>query len=132
MTEAQHPTPARRRRFFALNDLALRWAAEAGWSDYDAATRIVEVLDRHRSCLTVECDKLSEIRHGVAAEVMDERRARYVDEIREIVNRRNGLDSLARYAIKGDCFAAALHKEGIESPSCLPQPAAGDEQAATG
>ncbi|NOZ10335.1 MAG: hypothetical protein GXP09_04740 [Gammaproteobacteria bacterium] len=112
----------RYRRFLPLSELASRWAVEVGQTNFDAAGHVAKILGRYRHCLTVECDKLSEIKHGIADEVMASRREKYINEINAIIGEGNGFDRLCRYAIKVDGFSAALQAESVPTPSFLPQP----------
>ncbi|HEC13971.1 MAG TPA: hypothetical protein ENI80_12135 [Acidiferrobacteraceae bacterium] len=112
----------RRRRFLPLSELASQWAVEAGQNNFAAAERVVNILDKHRHCLAVECDKLSDIKRGIASEVMASRRDQYIAEITAIITEGNGFNRLHRYAIKVEGFNAALQSELVPVPSFLSQP----------
>ena len=123
MSEAEQvKTTQRRRRFLPFSDLASQWAVEIGQSNFDAAGRVVSILHKHRHCLTVECDKLSEIKRGIADDVMASRRDQYISEIKAIIDEGNGFERLRRYAIKVESFSVALQSESVPAPGFLSPP----------
>ncbi len=115
--------PAGRRRAWPLGEVAARWAEAHGLSYREALGELLSLLEGHPRCLVVACDRLSEIRRGLDAAVMAERRRQALARIRALAEGEGDLAELDRHLLRADRLAAALLAAGRPVPAFLPPPA---------